>query len=156
MRPVKRDMDDGILAALRDCNPVEVTTSESIEVQVIPDRLLYIELYSFACSRQFCASELERERKEAEKLWGELRHVIEAAANQRAMMQQAALESRPSSLVVPLRIIFTITINTQNGILKQHSNAFALLVYRLQEHDPRRTHDLRRLSNLVTGIAHPP
>ena len=34
MRPVKRDMDDGIPAALRDCDPVEVTTSESVEVQV--------------------------------------------------------------------------------------------------------------------------
>ena len=70
MRPVKRDMDDGILAALRDCNPVGVTTSESIEVQVIPDRLLYIELYSFACSRQFCASDWGGKAKEAEKLWG--------------------------------------------------------------------------------------
>ena len=150
MRPVKRDMDDGILAALRDCNPVGVTTSKSIEVQVIPDRLLYIESYSFACSRQFCASELGRESEGSGEIVGELRHVIEGND------ATGAFESRPSSLVVSLRIIFTTTINTHNGILKQHSNALALLVYRLQEHDPRRTHDLRRLSNLVTGIAHPP
>lgn len=70
MRPVKRDMDYGILAALWDCNPVEVTTSESIEVQVYQTVYCISSYTTLLDQGSFVQVSCRGKWKEAEKLWG--------------------------------------------------------------------------------------
>lgn len=63
-------MDDGILAALRDCNPVEVTTSESVEVQVYQTASCISSYTALLEYGSFVQVSWRGKWKEAEKSWG--------------------------------------------------------------------------------------